>query len=87
MVTNVLPYLIALSALPLMMQVAGLEPRKYRQNVVVAVVAMLYSVYVIYASGKDAVFGGMLAWALAFLLWAFLAFRFAPRTQAVVAAA
>src|SRR3954466_3901256 len=42
-VTNVIPYIIALSALPLMMRTAGVDPGKYRVNVAVAVVAMLYS--------------------------------------------
>ncbi len=87
-VTNVVPYLIALSALPLMMQVARVDATKYRRNVIVASVAMVYSVYVIYASGKDAVFGGMLVWALAFMIWAFIAFRFAsvPRAATTQAA-
>jgi len=76
-VTNVVPYLIALSALPVMMRAAGVDATKYRTNVIIAVVAMVYSVYVLYASGKDAVFGGMLVWALSFVIWAFIAYRFA----------
>src|SRR4030095_943779 len=59
-VTNVIPYIVALSALPLMMQRAGVEEGKYRLNVAVALVAMLYSTFAIYASGKDAVLGGTL---------------------------
>lgn len=81
-VTNVVPYLVALSALPVIMQIAGVDAQKFRRNIAVTVVGMAYSVYVIYASGKDAVFGGMLVWALAFVIWAFIAFRFtyvAPR--------
>ncbi len=87
-VTNVVPYLIALSALPVMMHVANVDRTKYRRNVVVAVVAMLYSVYVIYASGKDAVFGGMLVWSVSFLIWAFIGYRFTSvaRARAVAAA-
>jgi putrescine:ornithine antiporter len=86
-VTNVVPYLIALSALPLMMRVAGTDPVKYRRNVIVAVAAMLYSVYVIYASGTDAVFGGMLVWAVAFVIWAFIAYRFMSAPAAAAHAA
>jgi putrescine:ornithine antiporter len=77
-VTNVIPYIIALSALPLMMQLAGVRDPKYRRNVFVAVVAMLYSVYAIYASGSEAVLGGMLVLGLGYLIWAFIAPRFAP---------
>ena len=62
-----------------MMQAARVDAAKYRRNVSMAIVAMLYSVYAIYASGKDAVFGGMLVWAIAFVIWAFIAFRFTSR--------
>jgi putrescine:ornithine antiporter len=52
---------------------------------------MLYSVYAIYASGKDAVLGGMLVTGLTFVMWGFIAPRFmssepALRQQARVAA-
>jgi putrescine:ornithine antiporter len=76
-VTNVVPYVIALSALPLMMQNAGVSGRPYRRTVAIAVVAMAYSVYAIYASGKDAVFGGMIAAGLGYIIWGFIAPRFA----------
>jgi putrescine:ornithine antiporter len=86
-VTNVIPYVVSLSALPLMMQLARVDATKYRRNVAVTIVAMVYGVYVIYASGKDAVFGGMLVWSIAFLIWAFIAVRFAPARQTVAVAA
>ena len=76
-VTNVIPYIIALSALPIMMWAARVPETTYRRNVVIAVVAMLYSTYALYASGKDAVLGGMLVTAIAFIIWGFLAPRFA----------
>jgi putrescine:ornithine antiporter len=86
-VTNVIPYIIALSALPLMMQRAGVERPKYRTNVAIAVVAMLYSTYAIYASGVDAVMGGTLVMAIGFIIWGFIASRFVltnrPTTPAV----
>src|SRR3954471_9845997 len=49
-VTNVVPYIIALSALMVMMQMARVPQGKYRGNLVIALIAMLYSVYAIYAS-------------------------------------
>ena len=81
-VTNVIPYIIALSALMVMMKAAGVDRMKYRLNVVVALVAMLYSTYALYASGKDAVMGGMLVTAIAFIIWGFLAPRFATKQTA-----
>jgi putrescine:ornithine antiporter len=85
-VTNVIPYIIALSALPLMMRRNGVEQRKYRLNVAVALVAMLYSTYAIFASGKDAVMGGTLVMALGFIIWGFIAYRFATAKPATAAA-
>jgi putrescine:ornithine antiporter len=61
-----------------MMWAARVPETTYRRNVVIAVVAMLYSTYALYASGKDAVLGGMLVTAIAFVIWGFLAPRFAP---------
>ena len=81
-VTNVLPYIISLSALMVMMQAARVDEAPYRRNVVVALVAMLYSVYAIYASGKDAVLGGMLMTGIGFIIWGFIAPRFASKQPA-----
>ncbi|HEX7811663.1 MAG TPA: putrescine-ornithine antiporter [Burkholderiales bacterium] len=76
-VTNVVPYIIALSALVVMMKKAGVTSGVYKRNVIIGVGAMLYSTYAIYASGKDAVLGGMIIVALTYILWGFLAPRFA----------
>jgi putrescine:ornithine antiporter len=43
---------------------------------------MLYSTYALYASGKDAVLGGMLVTAIAFVIWGFIAPRFASSVSA-----
>ena len=65
-----------------MMKVAGVTETLYRRNVAVTTVAMLYSVYAIYASGKDAVLGGMLMMGLGFVIWGFIAPRFTSTQQA-----
>jgi putrescine:ornithine antiporter len=75
-VTNVLPYIIALSALFVMMRDAKVDQRTWRINAFVAAVAILYSIYALYASGKDAVMGGMLVMAIGYLIYGFLAPRF-----------
>jgi putrescine:ornithine antiporter len=85
-VTNVLPYIIALSALPLMMQVAKVPETKYRRNMIVAVVAMLYSTYAIYASGAGAVLGATVALGIGFIIWGFLAPRFSSEPIATAQA-
>jgi putrescine:ornithine antiporter len=75
-VTNVVPYIISLSALMVMMRAAKVPEDKYRLNTAITVIAMLYSTYAIYASGKDAVMGGMLMTAVGFIIWGFIAPRF-----------
>jgi putrescine:ornithine antiporter len=81
-VTNVIPYIISLSALFVMMKGVGVDARTYRRNGIIAVIAMLYSTYAIYASGKDAVLGATIVMALTFIIYGFLAPRFASK-QAV----
>src|SRR5574337_809074 len=68
-VTNVLPYVIALSALWVMMRDGKVEPGTHKMNTFVAVVALAYSIYALWASGKDAVMGGMLVLAVGYLVW------------------
>jgi len=86
-VTNVVPYIISLSALVVMMKGAGVTDAVYKRNIVVATFAMLYSTYAIYASGKDAVLGGMIVLAIAFIVYGFLAPRFSSPKPAMPAAA
>jgi putrescine:ornithine antiporter len=75
-VTNVIPYIISLSALIVMMQRADVPKAAYQRNVAVALVATLYSTYAIYASGASAVLGGTVVMALGFVIYGFLAPRF-----------
>jgi putrescine:ornithine antiporter len=75
-VTNVIPYILALSALPVMMKANNVAKNVYTRNMVVTVIAMLYSVYALYASGGDAVMGGMLVMGLTYVIWGFISNRF-----------
>lgn len=75
-VTNVVPYILALSGLMVMMQNVGVSQKVYRRNTIVAMVAMLYSVYAIFASGKDAVLGAMIVMGVGYVIYGFIAHRF-----------
>ncbi len=75
-VTNVVPYVLALSGLMVMMQNARVPPNVYRRNTVVATIAMVYSVYAIFAAGKDAVLGGMIVMGIGYMIYGFIAHRF-----------
>ncbi len=82
-VTNVIPYIVSLSALIVMMKAANVSDGIYKRNVFIAVVAMAYSTFAIYASGMEAVMGGALVLALTYIIWGFLAPRFtAPAAAA-----
>jgi putrescine:ornithine antiporter len=71
-VTNVLPYILALSALAVMMKRASLPDGKFRLNMAITTIGMLYSAYAIYSAGKEAVFGGMITLVVAIIIWAFI---------------
>ena len=45
---------------------------------------MLYSVYALYASGKDAVMGGMLVMGIGYIVYGFIAPRFVAAPAAAV---
>ena len=84
-VTNVVPYVVALSALIVMMKAGKVAQGTYRINVVIGLVAMLYSIFALYASGMEAVMGGMLAMGVGYVIWGFIAPRFMRGTAAPAA--
>ena len=75
-VTNVVPYIIALSALTVILQSAGIVGGAYTRTIAITVVGIVYSVYALYAAGTQAVMGGMLVMGLGWLIWLFMAPRF-----------
>lgn len=86
-VTNLIPYITALTGLLVIMYKAGVSPAIYTRNVVVLMIAVAYSLYALYACGKDAVMGGTLVLAIGYLLYGFLAKRFTDASPAAQARA
>ncbi|MDF3174119.1 putrescine-ornithine antiporter [Pseudomonas sp. ER28] len=86
-VTNLIPYLTALTGLLVIMYKAGFSTTIYARNLVVLLVAVTYSLYALYACGKDAVMGGTLVLAFGYLLYGFLAKRFTDTLPAEQAGA
>jgi putrescine:ornithine antiporter len=83
-VTNIVPYITSISALFVVMHVGKVNRSTYNLNLVAVLIAVGYSTYALYASGKDAVFGGMIVMMIAYLLYGFIAGRFAaPQVVAV----
>jgi putrescine:ornithine antiporter len=85
-VTNVIPYVVALSALMVIMKSANAPEGIYRRNLIIATIAMAYSVFALYASGVDAVMGGMLVLGVTYIVWGFIAPRFAVPATATAPA-
>jgi putrescine:ornithine antiporter len=75
-VTNVMPYIIALSALTVMMRAGAVTPGVFLRNTVVSLVAMAYSIYALWASGFEAVMGGLLVMGVGYVIWGYMAPRF-----------
>ena len=75
-VTNIVPYITSVTALLVVMYVSKVHKSAYTFNVLSIIVAVVYSTYALYASGKDAVFGGMLVMMVGYLLYGFIASRF-----------
>ena len=77
-VTNVVPYVIALSALWVMMRDNKVDDGVRKRNGIVTTLALLYSIYAVYASGASAVLGGTLVLCFGYLVWGRVAPRFVP---------
>jgi putrescine:ornithine antiporter len=75
-VTNIVPYITSVSALLVVMHQSRVSAMTYQRNLAAVLVAVIYSAYALYASGKDAVFGGMLVMMAGYLLYGFIAKRF-----------
>jgi putrescine:ornithine antiporter len=84
-VTNLIPYVTALTGLLVMMYKADVSQAVFSRNVAVLLIAMAYSFYAIYASGKDAVFGATIVLVVGYLLYGFIAKNFVNERPAVVA--
>ena len=84
-VTNLIPYVTALSGLLVIMYKANVSAAIYSRNVVALLIAMAYSYYAIYASGKDAVFGATIVLVIGYLLYGFIAKNFVAERPAAMA--
>jgi len=75
-VTNIVPYITSISALMVVMYKAKTDQHKVSTNLIAVFVAIIYSTYALYASGMEAVMGGMIVMMIGYLLYGFIAKRF-----------
>lgn len=75
-VTNIVPYVTSLSGLMIIMHKANVEKSVFSRNVFATLIAIFYSYYALYASGMEAVLGGMIVMVIGYLIFGFIAHRF-----------
>ncbi|WP_108652823.1 putrescine-ornithine antiporter [Dongshaea marina] len=78
--TNVVPYVLALSALICIMKKSGITGRVYQRNLLICMVALIYSFYGLYAAGMSAVFWGALVTIAGYFIYGFKAYDFEKTT-------
>src|SRR3990167_3469622 len=74
-VTNLIPYVTALSGLLVIMYKARVPLEVFRRNSLILLIGMLYCFYALYASGLEAVFGAALVMIAGYLLFGIIAKR------------
>lgn len=80
--TNLVPYILSLTALPVIMRKLRVEPGIARRNTMIALLALVYSLYGIYAAGTDAVFWGSLVMLAGYIIYGLRAHHVVDLEQA-----
>jgi putrescine:ornithine antiporter len=75
-VINVIPYILALTGLMVMLRKENVTAKEFAQTSFVVVIAVVFSIYALYASGFSAVMGGVLTMMSGYLIYGFMAPRF-----------
>ncbi|CRK81118.1 putrescine-ornithine antiporter [Neobacillus massiliamazoniensis] len=75
-VTNMIPYLLSMSAIMVMQKIAKVPAKKANISNFVAVIASLYSLYALYGSGLEAMTYGSIATFAGWILYGFISYRF-----------
>jgi putrescine:ornithine antiporter len=82
--TNLVPYILSLTALSVIMKKQKVEARIYRRNMIITLVALIYSLYGVYAAGVDAVFWGSIVMLSGYIIYGLRAHRFIEVNPPVV---
>ena len=75
-VTNIIPYLLSMSALNVIQRSENVSPKKIRFATFIALIASLYSLYALYTSGSEAMIYGSIATFAGWTLYGFISHRF-----------
>ncbi len=72
---NMVPYILSMTGLEVMLRKNMVTQSQYRLGATVGTLAVLYSIYGVYACGADAVFGGTILTLLGYIFYGFIAAR------------
>ncbi|MFU6003191.1 putrescine-ornithine antiporter [Pseudomonas aeruginosa] len=75
-VTNLVPYILSMSALAVMMKTYGVTSREFLLSLSVAFVGNIYSFYALFSSGQQAMFWGSLVTFFGWLLYGTVSYKF-----------
>ncbi len=75
-VTNIMPYILSMAALPVIMKVAKVEVTKAKVYIFIGFIGALYSFYALLSTGINEVFWGSIATFLGWTFWGFIAPKF-----------
>jgi len=78
-VTNLIPYLLSMGALPMMQSALGVASRRARAANIVAVLAGIYSLYALYSAGYEAVMWGAIVTFAGWILFGMVDVRLTRR--------
>lgn len=72
---NMIPYILSLTALGVILRSSNVGQREYSVSIALGSVAVLYSIYGAYATGKDSVYYGAIIMLLGYFFYGFIASR------------
>lgn len=75
-ITNIVPYILAMAGLIIMQKIAGVEASKAKINTTVATLGALFSMYALYSAGEQAMMFGALATFFGWTIYGFIAHKF-----------
>ena len=72
---NMVPYILSMTGLEVLLRKNMVSKKQYRLGATVGTLAVLYSIYGVYACGATAVFGGTILTLLGYIFYGFIAAR------------
>ena len=75
------PYILSMTGLEVLLRKNKVSKSQYKIGATVGTIAVVYSIYGVYACGADAVFGGSIITLFGYIFYGFIAARDVPVSQ------